>query len=118
MFPYDQPDEQIEQLIYVQSTPDVPFIANEIARIAAQTGQGKDLKILLDNGYGDGDHEAVSWPFEWYLRDYKNRRYFTKTIDPNINLAEYPVLLARDTNLEPIQTDLTNYNCANYNLNA
>jgi uncharacterized protein (TIGR03663 family) len=118
MVTYDHPDVPVEPLIYVQSTPDVPFIANEISRIAAQTGQGKDLKILLDNGYGDGDHEAVSWPFEWYLRDYKNRRYFTRTIDPNINLADYPVLLARDTNLEPIQAELTNYNCANYKLNA
>src|SRR6266705_485788 len=78
----------------------------------------------MDNAYTENVggqqvvHEAVSWPFEWYLRDYKNRRYFTKTIDPNINLADYPVLLARDTNLEPIQTELTNYNCANYKLNA
>ena len=64
------------------------------------------MNILLDNGWGDGDHEAVSWPFEWYLRDYQNRRYYTKTIDPNINLADYPVLLARDTNLDPIQTEL------------
>ena len=71
MVTYDHPDVPVEPLIYVQSTPDVPFIANEINRIAAQTGQGKDLKILLDNGWGDGDHEAVSWPFEWYLRDYQ-----------------------------------------------
>ena len=106
MVTYDHPDVPVEPLIYVQSTPDVPFIANEIARIAAQTGQGKDMKILLDNGWGDGDHEAVSWPFEWYLRDYKNRRYYTKTIDSTINLADYPVLLARSTNLDPIQAEL------------
>ncbi|MCA1644986.1 MAG: SMP-30/gluconolactonase/LRE family protein, partial [Chloroflexi bacterium] len=118
MVTYDHPDVPVEPLIYVQSTPDVPFITNEIERIAAQTGQGKDLKILLDNGYGDGDHEAVSWPFEWYLRDYKNRRYYTKTIDPNINLAEYPVLLARDTNLDPIHNELTQYTCQTYKLNA
>jgi uncharacterized protein (TIGR03663 family) len=118
MVTYDHPDVPVEPLIYVQSTPDVPWIDREISRIASQTGQGKDLKILLDNGWGDGDHEAVSWPFEWYLRDYKNRRYFTKTIDSNINLAEYPVLLARDTNLEPIQGELSNYTCQNYKLNA
>jgi uncharacterized protein (TIGR03663 family) len=118
MVTYDHPDQPVEPLIYVQSTPDVPFIANEIDRIAAQTGQGKDMKILLDNGYGDGDHEAVSWPFEWYLRDYKNRRYYTKTIDSNINLAEYPVLLARSTNLDPIQAELAQYTCQTYKLNA
>jgi DNA-binding beta-propeller fold protein YncE len=118
MVTYDHPDVPVEPLIYVQSTPDVPFIANEIARIAAQTGQGKDLKILLDNGWQDGDHEAVSWPFEWYLRDYRNRRYYTKTIDPTLNLADYPVLLARSTNLDPIQNELANYTCQQYKLNA
>src|ERR1700682_5267763 len=118
MSTYDPPAVPVEPLIYVQSTPDVPFIANEIARIAAQTGQGKDLKVLMDNGWGDGDHEAVSWPFEWYMRDYANRRYYTKTIDPTLNLADYPVLLARSTNLDPIQNELANYTCQQYKLNA
>lgn len=118
MVNYDHPDWPVEPLIYVQTTHDDPWITNEIARIGAQTGQGKDLKLLLDNGWGDGDHEAVSWPFEWYLRDYHNRRYYTKTIDPGLDLAEYPVLLARSTNLEPIQGELTQYNCQTYKLNA
>jgi uncharacterized protein (TIGR03663 family) len=118
MVAYDHPDVPVEPLIYVQSTPDVPFIANEIARIAQQTGKGKDMKILLDNGYGDGDHESVAWPFEWYLRDYHDRRYYTKTIDASINLADYPVLLARDTNLDPIQAELAQYSCQTYKLNA
>jgi uncharacterized protein (TIGR03663 family) len=118
MITYDHPDVPVEPLIYVQSTPDVPWIANEIERIGSQTGQGKELKLLLDNGWGDGEHEAVSWPFEWYLRDYHNRRYYTKTIDPSINLADYPVLLARSSNLEPIQNELSSYTCQQYKLNA
>jgi uncharacterized protein (TIGR03663 family) len=118
MVVYDHPDVPVEPLIYVQSTPDVPFISNEIERIAQQTGKGKDMNILLDNGWGDGDHESVAWPFEWYLRDYHNRRYYTKTIDSNINLADYPVLIARDTNLDPIQTELQQFNCQTYKLNA
>ena len=118
MVVYDHPDVPVEPLIYVQTTPDVPFITNEIDRIARQTGKGKDMNILLDNGWGDGDHESVAWPFEWYLRDYHNRRYYTKTIDSNINLNDYPVLLARDTNLDPIQNELSQYTCQSYKLNA
>jgi DNA-binding beta-propeller fold protein YncE len=118
MVVYDHPDNPVEPLIYVQSTHDDPWITDEIGRIGAQTGQGKDLRILLDNGWGDGDHEAVSWPFEWYLRDYDNRRYYTRTIDPSINLADYPVLVARSTNLEPISAELAQYNCQEYRLNA
>jgi uncharacterized protein (TIGR03663 family) len=118
MVVYDHPDVPDEPLIYVQSTPDVPFIVNEIDRIAQQTGKGKDMNILLDNGWGDGDHESVAWPFEWYLRDFNNRRYYTKTIDSSLNLADYPVLIARDTNLDPIQSDLAQYSCQTYKLNA
>jgi DNA-binding beta-propeller fold protein YncE len=93
-------------------------VTDEIERIAQQTGKGKDMNILLDNGWGDGDHESVAWPFEWYLRDYHNRRYYTRTIDPNLNLNDYPVLIARDTNLDPIQNELAQYNCQTYKLNA
>ncbi len=117
MVTYDHPDTPSEPLIYVQSSPDVVFIAHEIDRIAQQTGQGKNLNILLDNGWGDAEHEAVSWPFEWYLRDYHNRRYFTKTIDPSINVADYPVLIARSTNLEPISDALMQYTGQQYKLN-
>jgi uncharacterized protein (TIGR03663 family) len=117
MVTYDHPDTPSEPLIYVQSSPDVVFIAHEIERISQQTGQGKTMPILLDNGWGDADHEAVSWPFEWYLRNYKNRRYFTKTIDPSINLADYPVMLVRSTNLDPIASDLAQYTGQQYKLN-
>jgi uncharacterized protein (TIGR03663 family) len=118
MVVYAHPDVPVEPLIYVQSTPDIPFIDDEITRIAQQTGKGKNLNLLLDNGWGDGDHESVAWPFEWYLRDYHNRRYYTKTIDSSINLADYPVLIARDTNLDPVQTELQQFNCQTYKLNA
>ncbi|MBV9355493.1 MAG: NHL repeat-containing protein [Chloroflexi bacterium] len=75
------------------------------------------MPILLDNGWGDAEHEAVSWPFEWYLRNYPNRRYFTRTIDSSINLADYPVVLVRSTNLDPIANQLTGYNSQEYKLN-
>ncbi len=52
MVTYDHPDVPVEPLIYVQSTHDVPFIASEIERISQQTGKGKDMNLLLDNGWG------------------------------------------------------------------
>jgi DNA-binding beta-propeller fold protein YncE len=52
------------------------------------------------------------------MRDYHNRRYYTKTIDSGINLADYPVLLARSSNLDPIQNELASYTCGQFKLNA
>jgi len=52
-----------EQLVYVQTTKDVTLTVAEIEEIAAATGQGYELPILLE-----GD---ATWPLYWYLRDYK-----------------------------------------------
>ncbi|MGE3270965.1 MAG: flippase activity-associated protein Agl23, partial [Chloroflexota bacterium] len=105
MVVYQHGDIPVEMLVYVQSSPDVPWTVREIERIGFQTAQREDLRILMDNGYTEDVggqrvvHEAVSWPFEWYLRDYKNRRYYSKTIGPDINLKEYPVILVMAPNL-------------------
>jgi uncharacterized protein (TIGR03663 family) len=123
MVTYQHGDIPVEMLVYVQSSPDIPWVAKEIERIGQQTAQREELRILMDNGYTEevgGQrvvHEAVSWPFEWYLRDYKNRRYYTKTIGPDINLREYPVILVMAPNLDPIKDQLGDYVGQKYRLN-
>ncbi|MDP8921791.1 MAG: TIGR03663 family protein [Chloroflexota bacterium] len=120
---YQNADVPLDMLIYVQSSPDVPRVVDEIERIGFQTAQRKDLRILMDNGYTEmvgGQpvvHEAVSWPFEWYLRDYKNRRYFTRTFGPDIDLRDYPVILAMAPNIDPIRDQLGDYVGQKYRLN-
>lgn len=123
MVVYKHGDIPVEMLVYVQSSPDVPWTFREIERIGFQTGQREELRILMDNGYTEqvnGQnvvHEAVSWPFEWYLRDYKNRRYYSKTIGPDINLKEYPVILVMAPNVDPIKDQLGDYVGQKYRLN-
>ena len=120
---YQNADVPLDMLIYVQSSPDVPWVADEIERIGSQTGARTELRILMDNGYTEtigGQpvvHEAVSWPFEWYLRDYKNRRYYTRTFGPDVNLRDYPVILAMAPNVEPIRDQLGDYVGQKYRLN-
>jgi uncharacterized protein (TIGR03663 family) len=123
MVTYKNGDVPVEMLVYVQSSPDIPWVAREIERISFQTAQREELRILMDNGYTEDVggqrivHEAVSWPFEWYLRDYKNRRYYSKTIGPDINLRDYPVILVMAPNLEPIRDQLGDYVGQKYRLN-
>lgn len=74
-------DIPVEMLVYVQSSPDVGKVMREIERIGFRTGVGKDLKVAYDSG--------VSWPFEWYLRDYRNRAFFGAGSPP----ADAPVVL-------------------------
>ena len=41
-------DIPVEMLVYVQTSPDVPMVVQELERIGFQTGQGKELKVLVD----------------------------------------------------------------------
>ncbi len=61
-------DVAVEMLVYTQTTPDVPKVMREIERIAFRTGAGRDLKVAYDSD--------VTWPFEWYLRDYRGRNFY------------------------------------------
>ena len=57
-----------EMIVYTQTTPDVTAVMREIERIAERTGQGRDLKVAYDSD--------VSWPYEWYLRDWRGRAFY------------------------------------------
>jgi uncharacterized protein (TIGR03663 family) len=56
-----------EMLIYTQTTPDVTMINKEIESLSERLVGGKEMEVAFD--------DFTSWPFNWYLRDYPNRRY-------------------------------------------
>jgi len=58
-----------EMLIYTQSSPELHELAKEIETIAALTDEREDMKITIDSAH------AFTWPWAWYLRDYKNAGY-------------------------------------------
>lgn len=61
-------DVSTEMLVYVQSSRDIGKVMREIERVGFRTGVGKDLKVAYDSD--------TSWPFEWYLRDYRYRNFY------------------------------------------
>ncbi|MCX6355726.1 MAG: TIGR03663 family protein [Candidatus Aureabacteria bacterium] len=54
----------VERMVYTQTSVDIKECLKEIAEYAAQTGKGENFAI--------GVQGESSWPFTWYLRDYKN----------------------------------------------
>ncbi len=120
---YKNGDVPVEMIVYVQSSPDIPFVVNEVERISNQLGLRKDMPLLLDGGYTETvsgvqvPHEAVSWPFEWYFRDYKAKQYYSKTLPADFSTGKWPVLIVMGTNLDPIRDDLTGYTGNRYKLN-
>jgi len=66
---FESSDTPRDMLVYTQSSPDLHRLAKEIDAIAELTGEREKLKITIDS------HDAFTWPWAWYLRDYKNVDY-------------------------------------------
>jgi uncharacterized protein (TIGR03663 family) len=79
---FEHGDVPREMLIYTQTSPDVPDIRDRIERTARESGLGEDLPIIIDSAY--------TWPWPWYLRDY---RVVYKSIDEDFEPPEDAVLL-------------------------
>ena len=103
---YYNGDVPVEMMVYTQTSPDVGRVMKEIERVGFRTGTGKDLKVAYDSD--------VSWPFEWYLRDYRNRNFYGQ----GMPAADAPVVLVgfesdHDSKVKP---SLTNYVGQRYKL--
>ncbi|HEX9990971.1 MAG TPA: flippase activity-associated protein Agl23 [Chloroflexia bacterium] len=103
---YRHGDVPIELLVYTQSAPDVPIVADMIQRLSRDetafdagrsptdvTG-GRGLSVAIDT------NESITWPFNWYLRDMRDIKYFDTTAwtanQANIIAPNQPVILASD----------------------
>jgi uncharacterized protein (TIGR03663 family) len=69
---YFDGDVPIDMLIYVQTSPDVTRVVEEIGLMSREQTGGLDIPIAYDSG--------TSWPFQWYLRDYTQRRFYGTTL--------------------------------------
>jgi uncharacterized protein (TIGR03663 family) len=78
---YQHGDVAVEMLVYTQTTPDVLAVMRDIERVAFRTGAGKDLRVAYDS--------ETSWPFEWYLREYRGRAFYGQGLPP----GDAPVVL-------------------------
>ncbi len=116
-------DTPVDMLVYVQSAPDVVFVTAELDRIGNTLGLRKEVSILLDGGYSETvagqsvPHEAISWPFEWYLRDFKAKQYYTKNLPVDFSTGKYAAVLAMSSNLDPIRDQFAGYTGNKFRLN-
>jgi hypothetical protein len=67
MLSYRNPDVATELAVYVQTSPDVTRSIKELEAFSFYTTGSKDVKVVYDS--------EVSWPMEWYLGDYPNKKF-------------------------------------------
>jgi hypothetical protein len=58
-----------DMLVYVQTSPDVTRFMDELDEFSELQTGGKDLPIIYD--------DSTSWPFQWYLRNYTHKTFFS-----------------------------------------
>lgn len=98
---YAHGDIPVEELVYTQTSPEIPRAMRNIDLIAAQTGQREELPVTIDAA------EGFTWPWAWYLRHYKNVDYpdlTNRTVDPRGS-----VLVINANNLASVQPVLDRY---------
>ncbi len=84
MATYINYDYATELLVYAHGTPDVTRTMNEIAEISRRTVGDKTIEVAYDS--------EISWPLEWYMREYPNRKFYgTKPTREALNV---PIVLA------------------------
>lgn len=72
-----------DMLIYTQTSPDVTRVMNEITALSDELTGGRHLEVWYDSG--------VSWPFQWYLRNFDKARFIGASLSQDPGNA--PVLL-------------------------
>jgi hypothetical protein len=72
-FTYTEGDVAVDMLMYSQASPDVERVMDDIGEMSGELTGSSEISIWYDSG--------TSWPFQWYLRDYPNRRFYGSTLD-------------------------------------
>ncbi len=64
---YENAAVPVEQMVYVQSSPRVTNVMKAMSAVSERTAGPQAAVVLYD--------DFVSWPFVWYLRDWRSARF-------------------------------------------
>ncbi len=81
-------DYATELLFYAHGAPDVTITMDEIAEISRRTAGDKMIEVAYDN--------EVTWPLEWYMREYPNRQFYSDT--PTREKLDVPIVISSERN--------------------
>ena len=95
---FERGDVPKDMLIYTQSSPEITRLADDIDAIAAASGKGRDLPIAVDS------RSSFAWPWEWYLRDYRN--VTTTNMEGGLPPGDFDVILVNGSNAAAVARDL------------
>ena len=103
---YLQGDVPVDMLIYVQTSPDVPRVTDQLTQLSQEVTGGMGLEVWYD--------DVTQWPFNWYLHDFTNRRYFGSQLPTEQPMTAPVVIIADDYVTPAVESALANYTYQEY----
>lgn len=103
-----------DMLNFSQASPDVPMLMHDIQQLSFELTGRNDIYVAWDQG--------VSWPMQWYLKDFPNRRFYGNNV---ASVLDADVIMIANANLNTTGRDgvainnealLTNYTPQQYTL--
>jgi uncharacterized protein (TIGR03663 family) len=91
---FEHGDIPVELLVYTQTAPDIPRLRDAIEEVGKVTGLGRDVPVFVD--------QEFTWPWVWYLRDYRAVTYRSSTDGPPPDGA---ILLVEKAKVASLQLD-------------
>jgi predicted membrane-bound mannosyltransferase len=103
---YQEGDVPKDMLVYTQTAPDVHRMVGELTALSTMLHGNYDLEIWYD------DNQGVSWPMQWYLRDFPNRNLYGGVLAGPPDNA--PIVLAGAGNRSSVEPYLEGYTAQEY----
>jgi uncharacterized protein (TIGR03663 family) len=103
---YQEGDVPKDMLVYTQTAPDIHRMVGELTALSAMVHGNYDLEIWYD------DNQGVSWPMQWYLRDFPNRHLYGGVLAGPPDNA--PIVLAGAGNRSSVEPYLEGYTAQEY----
>ena len=104
---YQEGDVPRDMMIYTQTAPDVSRMVRELTALSNAVTGGQDLAIWYD------DNSGTSWPLQWYLRDFPNRRMFGNRLSAS-PAGEAPVVIVGSGNNSQVAPYMSGYTAQEY----
>ena len=95
---FDNRDTPVEMMVYTQTSRDIPNLRDRIEAVAARSGLGYNLPIVVDTA------DSFAWPWAWYLRNYHQLSFINVTA--NYSPPPGTVLLVSRSNANLIDPGL------------
>jgi len=70
---YLEGDVPRDMLVYTQTSPDIPMVVNDLARLSLELEGDLSLDVRYDS--------RVAWPLQWYMRDFTGKRLIGSSPD-------------------------------------